>query len=221
MSWSPKYKKILALAVLLLLPGTFFIIFGLLGEHQFETLPYYGPKEAVTKEVGGETVTDTFYHQLPDFRFHDQDGNVITRDFFDDKILVAEFFRETTRLKRIFMEFGEEPDIYYMSHTTDPGMNKKAELKFYADRIHADTSKWKFVHAPVRKFEALAIEGYFKESAPDTNIRELIRHPVLILIDKQHRVRGVYDGDFSEEVSRLMDEIRLLKKEEDLQEYRS
>ena len=38
---------------------------------------------------------------------------------------------------------------------------------------------------------------------------------MFMLIDKHKRIRGLYDGTETEDVTRLMEEIRMLKKEED------
>ena len=57
-----------------------------------EKLPILGNKEAVVKMVDGKQITDTLYHQIPDFEFINQDSSKITQKNYEGKIYVADFF---------------------------------------------------------------------------------------------------------------------------------
>src|SRR6056297_2441077 len=83
--------KYIALVFLLLGP---FIAFYLIskGDHQFVTLPYYGPKEIDYSEDG---TVDTIYHKVPEFEFVNQFGETVTEADFEDNILIVDFFFTT------------------------------------------------------------------------------------------------------------------------------
>lgn len=216
-----KYWRIyLPLAGLLFLPGIFFVLFGKFGEHEFETLPYYGPVDVVEKKEDGQLIRDSVRHRIPDFSFRDQDSNRITASFVDEKYHVAEFFQDRSRLMRVYKAFKHQPDIVFLSFPVD-SMRSIPELKFYADRMDVDTGQWKFLHGPKKAIKNIAVKGYFKGSAESEKIREAIEHPVMVLVDKDRHIRGVYDAAYNSEISRLIEGIRLLKKAEDKREYES
>ena len=60
-----------------------------------EKLPILGNREAITKTVNGKQITDTLYHQIPDFEFISQDSVKVTQKDFAGKIYVADFFFTT------------------------------------------------------------------------------------------------------------------------------
>ncbi len=205
----------ISLALIILLPGAIFVYIGMKSTHHFKTLEHFGPKSTEQVVRNGDTLTETVYHQVPDFRFIDCKGKERHLKELPGKVTLVEFFQKKTLLKRLSVEFRGIPSVHFLSILTDTNMSG-SELRRYTDHIRVDTSRWTFARAPMNRIEQFAVEGCFKgATAPDT-IRRLIRqHPVMVLLDEEHHVRGVYEGPHANEIERAIDEIRLLMKEMD------
>src|SRR5687768_4367012 len=72
---------------------------------------------------------DTVFHKIADFRFVNQDNQVVTPETFRDKIYVADFFFTTcrticpimkTQMKRVYEAVEDDPEVLILSHTIDP-----------------------------------------------------------------------------------------------------
>lgn len=208
------FLRLILLALIILLPGILFVWVGVSSTHHFKTLEHYGPKGSEQLVKNGDTIVDTTYHQVPDFHFRDRSGKERSLKGMGGKIVLVEFFQEKTLLKRLAVEFEGIPSIRFLSIPSDTDMSQM-ELRQYADHIGADSLRWTFAQAPQERIEQFAIEGCFKGAASPDTIRKLIHHPVMVLIDDEHHVRGVYEGPHSNEIERAVDEIRLLMKEID------
>lgn len=210
-----------SLALIILFPGVVFVYIGVNSTHNFETLDHYGPKKTRQVARNGDTITDTIYHKVPDLRFTDRKGRKKHLKGLPGKVTLVEFFQKKTLLKRIAVEFRGIPELHLLSVLTDTSTGR-TELGQYTDHIRVDSSRWTFARAPIERIEQFAIEGCFKGAAPPDTIRRLIRkYPVMVLLDDEHHVRGIYEGPHANEIERAIDEIRLLLKEMDKKERRS
>ena len=214
---SPVLRRILVLLVIIV-PGVVFVWIGRSSTHHFKTLEHYGPKRTEKVVRNGDTITDTVYHKVPDLRFLDRNGQERQLKSLDGKAILVEFFQEKTVLKRLAVEFKGIPSIRFLSLLPDTSMNGQ-ELRQYTDHIGADSLQWYFGRAPMERIEQFAVEGCFKGAASRDTIAGLIReHPIMVLLDEEHHVRGTYEGPHSNEIERAVDEIRLLMKEMDKNE---
>ena len=83
--------KAAVFVILLVIPATIYLYFIA----QLKSLPklgYFGPREAISKTVDGELVTDTLYHEVPEFSFINQNNQVITDNHFKGRVYVVDFF---------------------------------------------------------------------------------------------------------------------------------
>jgi len=186
-------------------------------------------KEAPLPILGEKDVqgTDTVYHTIGEFSFVDQDSNIVTQDTFRDKIYVADFFftscrticpRMTAQMDRVYDSVEHDPDVLLLSHTIDPEYDTVALLRDYAERLEAKSSKWHFVTGNKDDIYKLAQTSYFTTALEDKSDADgFIHSGAFLLVDKQKRIRGKYDGTKEEEVNRLLTDIGRLKKEYDEQ----
>lgn len=215
-----KFSRIATLALIIFLPGILFVWVGRVSQHNFESLEYYGPKELDTEVVNGDTITDTLYHRVPDLHFKDRSGQERSFKSLEGRAILVEFFQDKSLLKRLSVEFDGIPDVHFLSLVPDTSMGLE-KVRHYADHVQSDSSQWTFALTPPERIEQFAIEGCFKGASSEEKIRKLIRHPVMVLIDEDHHVRGVYEGPHAAETDRMTDEIRLLLKELDQKEESS
>jgi protein SCO1 len=180
-----------------------------------EKLPIFGQREVVG--------TDTVYHRIAPFLFVDQDSSIITNDTFRDKIYVADFFFTTcrticpimkTQMLRVYEATSEMPDVLILSHTIDPEYDTVALLHDFADRLGVESKRWHFVTGVKDSIYKIAQTSYFATAMEDkTEPDGFIHSGAFLLIDKQQRIRGKYDGTKEEDVNRLIVDIKRLRRE--------
>lgn len=178
-------------------------------------LPYYG-----RKQISG---TDTTYHTIADYKFMDQDSNFITPDTFKDKIYVSDFFFTScpdicpimkTQMLRVYEKFENNPNVMLLSHTIDPVYDTIPLLKDYADKLGVKTDKWRFVTGDKAEIYKLGQTSYMVTTVEDASEPSGIIHSgAFILVDKERRVRGSYDGTKAEKVDLLLKDIDKLLAE--------
>ncbi|RZL48019.1 MAG: SCO family protein [Pedobacter sp.] len=190
-----------------------------------KTLPIYGQREAViTKDKDGNQVVDTVYQTIPNFSFLNQDSAIITQDAFKGKVYVADFFFTSCtticptmhrNLKTVYEDYKNNPDVMFLSHTIDFKYDKPSVLKKYADKLGIDTKKWEFVYGPKEEIYKLAEKSYLTVVEEDSTATDgYIHQGWLVLIDKQKRMRGAYDGTKTEQVELLKKDLAILLAEE-------
>lgn len=122
----------------------------------------------------------------------------------------------TAQLKRAAFTLRELNDFRILSHTVDPKNDTVETLKRYAEKNKINTEKWFMVTGSKESIYDVALNGYFLNAMEDSDAPGGFLHSeMMILVDKNKNIRGIYDGTDTEEVDRLMEEVRLLKKEED------
>jgi protein SCO1/2 len=167
--------------------------------------------------------TDTIYHTIAPFRFVDQDSSIITNETFAGKIYIADFFFTSCRticpimkaqMLRVYDSLQNDPEVLILSHTIDPEYDTVALLRDFAKRLGVESSKWHFVTGVQDSIYKIAQTSYFATAMEDEKEPDgFIHSGAFLLIDKQQRIRGKYDGTKEEEVNKLIQDVRRLKKE--------
>jgi protein SCO1/2 len=76
------------------------------------------------------------------------------------------------------------------------------------------SDKWHFVTGGQEDIFKIAQTSYFATAlADDTEPDGFIHSGAFLLVDKERRIRGKYDGTKEEDVNRLLDDIDRLRKE--------
>lgn len=178
-------------------------------------LPVFGERE-----VNGK---DTIYHTIANFKFVDQDSNEVTNDTYKGKIYVADFFFTScrticpimkTQMLRVYDSIQNDPEVSLLSHTIDPEYDTVALLHDFAERLGVKSDKWHFVTGNKDEIYKLAQTSYFSTALEDKTEQDgFIHSGAFLLIDKDRRIRGKYDGTKEEDVNRLLADIQRLKAE--------
>ncbi|MBS1506153.1 MAG: SCO family protein [Bacteroidetes bacterium] len=181
-----------------------------------EKLPIFGEREFNGK--------DTLYHTIAPFQFVDQDSAIITNATFKDKIYVADFFFTScrticpimkTQMHRVYEATENLPDVVLLSHSIDPEYDTVALLHDFARRLGVETKRWHFVTGVKDSIYKIAQTSYFATAMQDkTEPDGYIHSGAFLLIDKQSRIRGKYDGTKEEDVNRLIADIKRLRNEQ-------
>ncbi len=183
-----------------------------------QLLPIFGEKK-----IAGINKQDTLYHTIGSFSFINQNNDTITEKNIQDKIYVADFFFATcqsicpqmsSQLTHVQKAFEKDTTILILSHTVNPLHDTVEVLKGYALSYGALSNKWHFLTGNKKTIYDIARYDYLVNALQDDGTAEGFLHSELfILIDKQQRIRGMYDGTDSVAVAKLIGDISLLKQE--------
>ena len=172
------------------------------------------------------------------FTGKDVDGKVYVVDFFFTtcKGICP---RMNANMRRVYDEYKEEPGFMIISHTCMPETDSVPLLKAYeawmingkpvrnddgSYRIeNGDNSKminntnWNFVTGNKSELYKMARQGYMIDNNKPDSLQEIadqfIHTQFFALVDKQRRVRGIYDGLRDAEIQKLLGDIKGLLKE--------
>lgn len=213
-----RVNQVLILLGILLVPSIFYLVISS-GENNYEKLTIFGPREPVAGSPG-----DTLYHTIPEFTLTSHTGKEFnSAAALKDKIFVAEFFfatcpticpKMTMQMKRLQEKFKDDSEIALVSLTVDPKRDTVAALATYASQYGVNDTKWNLLTGDKKTIYDLARHGFFLAAMDgDGGEHDFIHSEKLVLIDKDKRIRGYYDGTDYENVNELMDEILVLKWE--------
>lgn len=184
---------------------------------QEKGLPILGP----VRTENGKTI----YHTVPAFAYRDQDSTLITNETLKGKIYIADFFYSycpticpivKKESMRVHEKFKDNPDIVFVSITLDPKHDNVAYLKDYAATLSADSKKWHFLTGDKTQTYELAQKGLLVTALEDKSEPGGIVHSgALVLVDRQGRIRGFYDGTKSDDVTELMYDLPTLIEEKE------
>ena len=159
------------------------------------------------------------------FSFLRQDNQTITEKDVTGKVYVAEFFFTTCHgicpklnrnMKKVAERFKNENNFLILSHTVDPETDSVGRMKVYADSLGADIKHWWFLTGSKENLYKAARESYILDDPQNSslNISEQFLHTQFFaLVDKNGRVRGIYDGLKDDEIQKLFNDIVDLEKD--------
>jgi protein SCO1 len=159
------------------------------------------------------------------FSFQDQDGKTITKNDVLGKVYVAEYFFTTCKgfcpkmnanMKQVYTLFKDKKDFAILSHTVDPETDSVSRLKRYSDSLHVGGGSWRFLTGSKDSLYKTARQSYLLDD-PKNNSEDIanqfIHTQFFALVDKNGRVRKIYDGLKKEELLEMEKDIRDLLKE--------
>ncbi len=158
------------------------------------------------------------------FAFTNQAGKVITEKDMKGKVAVVEYFFTTCKgicpkmnanMQQVYQQYKSEPNFRILSHTVDPDTDSVATMKRYADSLGANAEEWWFLTGRKDSLYAAARNSYLLDD-PKNNTggmdEQFIHTQFFALVDKEGKVRKIYDGLKKDELDQLKDDIgRLLK----------
>ena len=186
-----------------------------------ERLPVYQPASVNNELVDSTIVHKINYHKISDFSLTNQNGQIVTQKKYDNKIYIADFFFTTCQsicpimtknMKDLQDKLIEDSEILLLSHTVFPEIDSVEILKKYAIDNSVIDSKWDLVTGDKKEIYDLARKSYLAAKDNKFSEYDLIHTENFVLIDKKKQIRGFYDGTDKEEINRLINDIKILKK---------
>lgn len=188
-------------------------------------LPTFAPGKNVNQELVDSTVVHIKKkHHIADFSLTNQNGKTITQADYNNKIYVADFFFTTcgticpimtSNMKKVQNAILLDDDVMLLSHTVTPKIDTVAQLKRYAIEKGVLSHKWNLVTGSKKEIYNLARKSYLvaKYDPTKDDAYGMVHTENFVLVDKQKRIRGLYDGTDDEDIDRLLEDIVILKDE--------
>ena len=186
-----------------------------------EILPVYQPAMVNFELVDSTLQHVKKYHTIADFALTNQNGKLVTQKDYENKIYIADFFFTTCpticpimtkNMAGIQDKILNDEDVMLLSHSVTPDIDSVPQLKKYALEKGVKDNKWNLVTGDKRQIYELARKSYMAvKTDGDGGPYDMIHTENFILVDKERRIRGFYDGTDSEEMKKLLSDLEILK----------
>lgn len=211
-------RQTLLLGFLLLVPVLAFLFLYRFGANRY-ALPTYLPDRVDSMQVGSKWQRDTVFHQIHPFRLLASNGRELTSQSLGRGVWVAQLFgpdEASARVAREFLQvqekFRQESLVHLVSIVLEPGPAPATTLAQLAEQYGTIAGKWMFVTGPADVLEQVAQQELGRAAQPHKlppAAGPNLLPGTLLLIDRDFRVRGVYDGTKPREIDRLLTEINV------------
>ncbi|HAF78710.1 MAG TPA: SCO family protein [Maribacter sp.] len=188
-------------------------------------LPVYSPAMVNSELVAEEIQHVRKYHTIADFSLTNQNGEIITQEDYKGKIYIADFFFTTCpticpimtkNMVDLQKALGKDSDVMLLSHSVTPEIDSVTQLKKYAIEKGVDDRNWNLVTGDKKQIYELARKSYLAvKTDGDGGPFDMIHTENFILVDKDKRIRGFYDGTKKEDMDKIMADIEILKNSYD------
>lgn len=186
------------------------------------TLPIYQPADFNPDLVDDSLRHVKKYHTISDFSLTNQNGKHVTQEDYKDKIYVADFFFTTCpticpimtgNMVDIQSRILKDDEVLLLSYTVTPDIDSVAQLKKYAMEKGVIDTKWNLLTGDKKQIYELARKSYLAvKDAGDGGPFDMIHTENFILVDKEKRIRGTYDGTDPKAIKELLEDLETLKR---------
>ena len=223
---SKKYslKKVLVLVSVLALPGLLYFLLQEKGQNRYRPLEIFGPKQVASTfhTKRGVKIPDTIYHQIRDFKLLSHTGDSVGFPTDSNRIALVNFFfincdsfcgEMNRQMARVVKTFGDNRRLTYYSISVDPERDTQEALRAYANTMQASARHWYFLTGNRGLIYSVARKDFLVDAHTGEQ-QNLIHSPMMILVDRDKRIRGYYDSTSKEQMDKLIDEIKVLITED-------
>lgn len=225
-------KALLALCIAIMIPVGSYLIMKYASTDAVIVPRHLLLDTTITRVENGKEETDSIWHITKNIRLVNQLGDTVGLYDVPGKIIVADFFftscgsicptltANMLKLQRSFNKGGESRNkidtsvVQFLSFTVDPERDSVERLKHYADHFGVNHDNWWMLTGSRDSiyrfaFEELKVDKFSTEPI-DSNFVHTSR---FVLIDRDHIVRGYYNGLDSNSLSKLAEDIGILMLE--------
>ena len=226
-------KALLALCIAIALPLVSYLLVKYFGDEAVVMPRRYFEDSIITRVKDGKESSDTVWHQVKNISLVNQLGDTIQLDQLRGKVLVIDFFFThcgsicpalTRNMKKLQDAIKQQDKIKYadtsifqlLSLSVDPERDSVPVLKKYADKYNVNHDVWWMLTGPKKTIYDFAFEELKVDKYNDDPIDSSFVHTSrFTLLDKDHIVRGYYNGLDDTALSKLSNDIVFLTLEKD------
>ena len=186
------------------------------------TLPIYSPNMVSQELVEEEIQYVKKYHRISEFSLTNQNGENITEKNYENKIYIADFFFTTCpticpimtdNMAYLQEKLLNDTNILLVSFSVTPNIDNVATLKKYAIKKGVLDTKWNLLTGIKKDIYSLARRSFLvAKNDGDGGKYDMIHTENFVLVDKEKRIRGFYDGTNNKEMAKLLSDINILKE---------
>ena len=194
-------------------------------EKELFVLPYYNEPTFTPLFLSDPTeVQNQITHRIGDFSFLNQDSVLVNQGLIEGKTHVANFIFTscgsicplmTKNFKIVSDSLATNQEIVLLSYSVTPWIDRPYVLKNYKSANQIENKNWHFLTGDKSEIYSLARQSYFAEEELGftKDSTEFLHTEHFILVDKDKRIRGVYNGTLAVEMSQLLEDIQVLLDE--------
>ena len=187
-------------------------------------LPYYNsPSFDPIFLNHDDSVEKLVSHKIEDFVLINERGNYFGSKNLQGTIHVANFIftscthicpKMTTNMVEVERKFKNNSDVNLVSFTVTPWLDSPDVLKRYKEEFTLNSKNWHFLTGEKNEIYTLARKSYFAEEEIGftKDSADFLHTEHFLLVDKNFRIRGIYNGTLSLEMEQLIKDIDILKK---------
>jgi protein SCO1 len=226
-------KALTAVLLAIMLPLISYLIVKHASDHTIG-MPgryYYDSVTSVIRD--GKKIDDTLWHSVSDFKFQNQLGKTVSMADLPGKVIVADFFftrcpsicpKLTTNIRKLQDALSTKDQfkqlnpafIQFLSFSVDPERDSVSVLKAYGDKFGINPDIWWLLTGPKKQIYDFSISelklGLADGEGVDSNF---IHTQKLVLLDKDHVVRGYYNGLDSVDLRKMANDMVFIMLEKD------
>jgi len=186
-----------------------------------KSLPVFQPSDVNPELVDSSLQHVKKYHRIADFSLTNQNGATITQEDYRDKIYIADFFFTTclticpvmtSNMADLQAAVLRDDDVLLLSHSVTPVIDSVPRLKAYALEKGVIDGKWNLVTGNKKQIYELARKSYLvAKDDGEGDAYDMIHTENFVLVDKERRIRGIYNGTDKDDMTRLLADLRVLQ----------
>jgi protein SCO1 len=188
-------------------------------------LPYYNTPGFTPQFLTSRQAAHSITHTIGAFSCTNQHNRTITQNDVKGKIHVANFIFTscgsicpvmTEQMMKVQTAYGGSADVVILSYSVTPWIDSVPRLHSYAAIKGITAPNWHLLTGGKAAVYQLARQSYFAEEdlGFTKDSTEFLHTEHCILVDKQQRIRGIYNGTLALDMEQLVQDIDALRRED-------
>ena len=185
-----------------------------------KVLPIFQPNDVNYELVDSSIQHVKRFHKIKSFEFFNQNGEIISEKDYEGFIYVADFFFTTcpsicplmtNNMVNIQNYIKDKYKVKLLSFSVTPEIDSVPVLKEYSIKKGVDDKYWNLLTGDKSKIYSLARKSFLvvKENR-ESNSHDMIHTENFVLVDREKRIRGFYDGTDDKDMEVLKKDIEIL-----------
>tara|TARA_X000001036_G_scaffold433155_1_gene470292 strand:- start:1741 stop:2400 length:660 start_codon:yes stop_codon:yes gene_type:complete len=185
-----------------------------------KVLPIFQPNDVNYELVDSSIQHIKRFHKIKSFEFLNQNGEKISEKDYEGFIYVADFFFTTcpsicpimtNNMVKIQNYIKDKKKVKLLSFSVTPDIDSVHVLKEYSIKKGVDDKYWNLLTGDKSKIYSLARKSFLvvKENV-ESDSHSMIHTENFVLVDREKRIRGFYDGTDDTDMQVLKEDIGIL-----------
>lgn len=191
---------------------------------QVSSIPYYNGPDFSPYFLDKQEAKALINHHIDHFYLKDHHGNTYSHDQLKGKIHVAQFIftrcgnicpEMISQMKTVAHKFRAHPQVELLSFSVTPWIDDVPTLNKFAHEKRIDVPNWHLLTGSKSNIYDLARRSYFAEEEIGftKDSTEFLHTEHMILVDKEGRIRGIYNGTLALEAEQCVKDMEKLLTE--------